>query len=146
MFGDELNFIAAQVLANPPSSESANDDHKEVATGQHVANGTPSADVEVTLEAPKQLDDGGMDLSASQRLKTVRALNADLHPSIREPELPAANQSAAPPSASPESIEDQINTSMTQTLKALNVRPPVGDDSLDDDEAKGGFFSRFKRS
>jgi hypothetical protein len=34
---------------------------------------------------------------------------------------------------------------MTQTLKALNVVPPVIDVD-DDDEEKGGFFSRFKRS
>jgi len=33
---------------------------------------------------------------------------------------------------------------MTQTLKALNVTPPILDDD-DDDENKGGFFSRFKR-
>jgi len=85
---------------------------------------------------------------ASQRLKTVRALNADLHPSLREPTNGASEQPAAP-----EPIEDQINTSMTQTLKALNVRPPISDrdapGSLDDDDEqqkKGGFFSRFKRS
>jgi hypothetical protein len=33
---------------------------------------------------------------------------------------------------------------MTQTLKALNVTPPLAED--DEDEEKGGFFSRFKRS
>ena len=89
--------------------------------------------------------DGGMDLSASQRLKTVRALNADLHPSLREPGTPAAND--APRAEEPDSIEDQINTSITQTLEALKVRPPVG--GLNDDEeekSKSGFFSRFKRS
>ena len=51
-------------------------------------------------------------------------------------------------------IEDQINTSITQTLKALDVTPPApatdiplanfGDD--EPEEKKGGFFSRFKRS
>lgn len=48
----------------------------------------------------------------------------------------------------PEPIEDQINTSMTQTLKALDVRPPLSahDDEDEDDEKKGGFFSRFRRS
>ena len=46
-----------------------------------------------------------------------------------------------------------MNTSMTQTLKALNVRPPISsldvDDAPDDneeEEKKGGFFSRFRRS
>ena len=50
----------------------------------------------------------------------------------------------------PETIEEQINTSITQTLKALSVRPPPtvehDDDDDDDDEEKGGFFSRFRRS
>ena len=87
-----------------------------------------------------------MDLSASQRLKTVRALNADLHPSIREPAAVTSTETNDFPGTPPDSIEDQINTSMTQTLKALNVRPPVNDDDMDDDERKGGFFSRFKRT
>ena len=146
LFGDEINFVAAQVLANPPSGEPANDPHEVVvATGQPVARGSAAADLEVTLEDPKKLDDGGTDLSASQRLKTVRALNSDLHPSIQEPKVVTNNQAVQFPVATPESIEDQINTSMTQTLKALNVVPPVIDVD-DDDEEKGGFFSRFKRS
>jgi hypothetical protein len=160
LFGEEINFIAAQVLSNPPNTASANDDLDAVAqdqvaqgvaaSGQAVATGqSMPADsrpaYEVTLEAPKNHDGGGMDLSASQRLKTVRALNADLHPSLREPEAAAAKPSAPPPAPvqPPESIEDQINTSMTQTLKALNVKPPTLDE---DDEPKGGFFSRFRRS
>ena len=43
----------------------------------------------------------------------------------------------------PGSIEDQITTSITQTLKALNVRPPADDD---EDDEKKGFFSRFRKS
>ena len=145
LFGDEINFVAAHVLANPPSGNPANDEHEGVvATGQPVVRGSAAVDVEVTLEVPKKLDDGGMDLSASQRLKTVRALNADLNPSLSEPEVTPAFQPTPTSVSAPESIEDQINTSMTQTLKALNVTPPVFDD--DDDENKGGFFSRFKRS
>ena len=145
LFGDEINFVAAQVLANPPSGEPANDPHDVVvATGQPVARGSAAADLDVTLEEPKKLDNGRTDLSASQRLKTVRALNSDLHPSIREPEVVMEDQPMPASVTAPESIEDQINTSMTQTLKALNVVPPVIDID-DDDEPKGGFFSRFKR-
>ena len=45
----------------------------------------------------------------------------------------------------PSTIEEQMNTSMTQTLKALNARnTPVSND--DDDGEKKGFFSRFRRS
>ena len=102
------------------------------------------------IETP-ETNESGLDLSASQRLKTVRALNADLHPSLREPgngpdpgpDVPARDIST------PESIEDQIDTSITQTLKALKVTPPVSGDAAEDDvdeKKKGGFFSRFKRS
>jgi hypothetical protein len=142
LFGDEINFLAAQVLANPPSIDPANEDHTVVAVGEQVPNGTPS-EIEVTLETPKTIESNGMDLSASQRLKTVRALNADLHPSIQEPEASQITQHKSAASQDPEPIEDQI-TSMTQSLKALTVTPPLADD--DESEEKGGFFSRFKRS
>ena len=152
LFGEDLNFIAAQMLASQPAVESANDDL--VATGTPAADITPAASqadksqsgeqLQVTLEAPKKHDDSGMDPSAAQRLKTVRALNTDSDSSARKPETPSGH---SPPTLDvPESIENQINTSMTQTLKALNVVPPVNDDHMDDDELKGGFFSRFKRS
>ena len=55
-----------------------------------------------------------------------------------------------PPAPEPvDSIEDQINTSMTQTLKALNARDLADDDEdedEDDNKKKGGFFSRFRKS
>jgi hypothetical protein len=149
LFGDEINFVAAQFMARPPREVSANDDTDIVSEDVPMPanadgdNDDEAPGYEVTLQATRKLDDGGMDLSASQRLKTVRALNADLHPSIREKNPAAASISAAV--AKPDPIEDQINTSMTQTLKALNVRPPVNDDGIDDGESKGGFFSRFKR-
>lgn len=146
LFGDEINFVAAQFRSKPSDDEPANDEFNGVAKGQQVANGSPTPDYEVTLQEPKKLDDSGIDLSASQRLKTVRALNADLHPSLREPQYDTATVSESEPARTPESIEDQINTSMTQTLKALNVRPPVAYDDVEDDESKRGFFSRFKRS
>jgi len=156
LFGEDLNFIAAQMLASQPAVEPAND--------ELIATGTPTADIapaatpeasqpdkgqygeqlQVTLEVPKKHYDSGMDPSAAQRLKTVRALYTDSDSSARKPKTPSGH---SPPSLDvPESIENQINTSMTQTLKALNVVPPINDDHMDDDELKGGFFSRFKRS
>ena len=148
LFGDELNFAAAQFMANRPRDTSANDDNDEVKPANKpraASSYDEGPGYQVTLEATRKLDDSGMDLSASQRLKTVRALNADHHSPLRESK-PAADRLDAEPVVKPESIEDQINTSMTQTLKALNVRPPVNDDHIDDSDAKRGSFSRFKRS
>ena len=156
LFGEDLNFIAAQMLASQPAVEAANDEL--IATGIPAADIAPAAtpeasqpdkgqygeQLQVTLEVPKKHYDSGMDPSAAQRLKTVRALNTDSDSSARKPKTPSGH---SPPTLDvPESIENQINTSMTQTLKALNVVPPVNDDHMDDDELKGGFFSRFKRS
>jgi hypothetical protein len=167
LFGEELNLVAAQVVANASSAESANDEELSLfdtnAAQMAQASGSiapepavmPESGIEVSLDTPGHGSEGGLDLSASQRLKTVRALNADTNPSLQEAAAapPPAVESAPPePVATPESIEDQINTSLTQTLKALDVRPPISKDEPetsaadDDDEAKKGFFSRFRRS
>ena len=88
-----------------------------------------------------------MDISAWQRLATVRALNAGKPQAGPQK---AANVTPSP-AVSPEPIEEQITTSLTQTMKALKVNPDpaaVNDDEDDDhdDERDGGFFSRFRRS
>jgi hypothetical protein len=161
LFGEEINLIASQVIAAGAAGEPANDGElalfdTSAATMAQSAGTPPTSvvaseepDFEVSLETRERGGEAGLDLSASQRLKTVRALNADLHPSLREP----TNGSPEQPPAAPQPIEDQINTSMTQTLKALNVRPPISDrdahgspDDDDEQQKRGGFFSRFKRS
>ena len=99
------------------------------------------------------LQGGTPDLAATQqRLATVRALNAGTTPKMPEPQpesIVLSEGGAANPPQSvddhPETIEEQINTSITQTLKALSVRPPPAVQD-DDEEDKGGFFSRFRRS
>ena len=166
LFGEELSFIASQVVANPPSSnESANDDELalfDTATSQMAQAAGSTEAIEVSLETRDHSGEAGLDLSASQRLKTVRALNADLHPSLREPAEKKPNSAPdSPPSPvqTPDPIEDQINISMTQTLKALKIKPPISerarptsspvedeDEDEDEEQNKGGFFSRFKRS
>jgi len=155
LFGSGISMIAAQVTANPPTEDSANDDlelaHEPPAAPAPAAKKktppvaeNPSAprrsDIseEISIETKAPVTNHGLDLSASQRLKTVRALNADLHPSLREPEdTPAVEP--------PQTIEDQINTSITQTLKTLKLPPEAMDDDPDD-EPKKGFLSRFRRS
>ncbi len=96
--------------------------------------------LEVSMETN---NGGGMDLSASQRLATVRALNAGsaAKPGVgsgAKPSKPAAQKE-------PEPIEDQINTSITQTLEALSSSQIENLDE-EEDEPKPGFFSRFRKS
>ena len=164
LFGEEFNLVAAQVVAS--GSAGANDGEMALfdtgAAALAQAAGTPVTEdmafdepaIEVSLDSNNDSGEGGLDLSASQRLKTVRSLHSDPQPSVHDSNdgPDSANDVSASNAATPEPIEDQINTSMTQTLKALNVRPPISnhdDDIADDDidnEKKGGFFSRFRRS
>ena len=156
LFGEEFSKIAAQVAAHAAANsilpdDSANDDVQ-------FAADESAPQMEAKPVVKPDTTDADDNNSATQRLRTVRALNGNFDP-VPEPfesvVLSVENTFNAPPATSeqPESIEDQINISMTQTLKALNVRPPPTindfDDDFDDhhdDNEKGGFFSRFRRS
>lgn len=117
-------------------------------TPQPQSGAQPQAKPQPTLQG------GSPDLAATQqRLATVRALNAGAAPVMPEPKpetivLSEGGTSNPPPTVDdhPETIEEQINTSITQTLKALSVRPPPPVQDDEEDEDKGGFFSRFRRS
>ncbi|MEJ2257791.1 MAG: AAA family ATPase [Woeseiaceae bacterium] len=160
LFGEELSLAAAQVAALVEAEQSANDgelglvdtDEKPLAqaVGSAVSDGIahdqPGTEIDLGAATGSH---AGLDLSASQRLNTVRALRAN---GAVPPATAAANNASAappPPAEPPAPIEDQI-TSMTQTLKALDVKPPTsgltadGDD--EEEERKRGFFGRFRRS
>jgi len=155
LFGEELNSIAAQFAVIPQSAEPANDDSEVVADEAvkepvnevpAVAPHKPQADKKPATVAPKTVDSSGKPMSTSQRLRTVRALNADAKPATPAPKPGVAARNHLPvsdPTNTPNSFEDQMNTSIsdTQTQRVLNVVPPD-----DDEETGGGFFSRFKRS
>jgi hypothetical protein len=168
LFGEEISLAAAAVAARVQAEQSANDEELSLfdtnaaqmaqAVGSPVVDGATEDSHEVELATEPGYALGGPDLSASQRLNTVRSLNTgDTGTFAAATPTPADSSSS---SQTPDPIEDQINTSMTQTLKALDVRPPVldrttrfdDDDDDDDDEVsegqekKGGFFSRFRRS
>jgi general secretion pathway protein A len=159
LFGEQFSAIAAQVAAKAAAHLSANDDAGAVDDAPVDAAPAPkrkdTAGVPGNGKAPALPEAPGIDESASRRLATVRALNAGpaapKAPGAVTPPTKAAESSprsqAQAPVEPPKSIEEQINTSMTQTLKALNVRPPVDDDDEDDQqEGKGGFFGRFRKS
>ena len=164
LFGEELSIAAAEV-ARKVAEEAASEETAKAIPGpapvaandsQNLDEREPSAEdkafenvwgqiphKQISIESQFDNRASGLDVSASQRLATVRALNA-------------GNTTASPqlkvPVAEPVSIEEQITTSMTQTLKALKVQPAptsVNDDDDDDDEEeerKSSFFSRFRRS
>ena len=163
LFGEELSVAAAAVAARVAEEAAAaeaeqNSSPAEAATQEpagksdmekefeNVWGETPG--VEVSIESQIEDQNGGLDISASQRLATVRALNTG-NAGAADAAPPGATGAPPAPAASPDPIEEQITTSLTQTMKALKVAPEptaVNDDDDDDDERKGGFFSRFRRS
>ena len=169
LFGEEFSLVAAELAANAPQAEPeepavasgfTDEDLSLAATGSSLQspaakpptesqshsllddefenNAVPDA-ADISIETPK----GGMDMSASQRLATVRALNANTPPVGGR----AARGKKPPNVPEPDPIEDQIDTSITETLKTLS---PQQFDQLaqeeDEDEKKSGFFSRFRKS
>jgi len=155
LFGTEISMICAQITTDMPKEDSANDamqlgleEPVPIAVGSEEPSQSPVVSAiteEVSLETVTPAITNGIDPSASQRLRTVRALNTELHPSLREaatltPSSPAADST---PESAPVSIEDQINTSITQTVKALEI--PEDMPEQEPEEKKKGFFSRFRR-
>jgi type II secretory pathway predicted ATPase ExeA len=164
LFGEELSVaaaaVAARVAEEAAAAEAEQNSGPAEATTQEPAGKSEmekefenvwgeTPGVEVSIESQIEDQKGGLDISASQRLATVRALNTG---NAGTPEATPQNAAHAPPApgANPDPIEEQITTSLTQTMKALKVAPePTAvndDDDDDDDERKGGFFSRFRRS
>ncbi|MBU2678564.1 MAG: AAA family ATPase [Gammaproteobacteria bacterium] len=139
LFGTGLGMIAAQMIANPPAGTPANDD-QQPKPAKSVA---PTPLQEISLEAPLPTATSRIDLTASQRLKMARALNTDLRNTPGNAGASHANGNGV--TEAPKPIEDQIDTSLTNTLKALKVpSPPVDDEP--EERTKTGFFSRFRRS
>ena len=167
LFGEELSIAAAAVAKRVAEESSAEAEAEAEAKAEPPAAPVPQApaakgsqnsmekefenvwgqkpDAEVSIETQIEGQAGGLDISASQRLATVRALSMGNSP---EPGPTATAKKT--PASKPVPIEEQITTSLTQTLEALNVRPEptaINDDPDDnEDDEKGGFFSRFKRS
>lgn len=163
LFGEELSIAAAEVAKMVAKGQSPDDMPEPEPAPAAPAASAPAdpaqsalekefedvwgekPDAEVSIESQFDTNQGGLDMSASQRLATVRALNTGQPPSGA-----SARPTAQPPAGKPESIEEQITTSMTQTLKTLNVHhdPAAVNDEDDGDDTgkrKGGFFSRFRR-
>ncbi len=175
LFGEEFSLMAAEIAATVSSDLSANDDFElslEESATVPVADVEAAAAIDLdplpeVAPEPKTepktelkpepkpevtLQGGSPNLAATQqRLATLRALNASPKQASSVTESIVLSETghavpSAPVTDQPETIEEQINTSITQTLKALSVRPPPTADDDEEEEKKGGFFSRFRRS
>jgi len=162
LFGEEFSNIAAQVAAKVAAEMSANDELESA--GEELATATPapnfdgaaaiSVDQKPEMPRAPSVPTAVPEASTTQRLATVRALNSapDIMPSL-PPSVESivmgndtAKSGPAEAASQPESIEDQINTSITQTLKALKVRSAPSLVVEDHDNEEKGFFNRFRKS
>ena len=120
-----------------------------------AANGTIDAK-QVADTSPKDATEpADMDPSAKNRLAMVNALNNEV-PTVSIPksetielgsdDRKVAAAPAKPNGPQPEPIENQINTSMTQTLKALSAAKATQPAVEEEEKSAGGLFSRFRRS
>lgn len=150
IFGNEaFDEIAAAVTANPPIETPS-------PVMLQTSDITAAANETIDVKPPAETNLKDMDASAKSRLAMVNALNNEIpaNPTpagetieLGEARPKAAARPAKPNGPQPEPIENQINTSMTQTLKALSAAKATQPSVIEDDEKpSGGLFSRFRRS
>jgi len=121
----------------------------------------PATTIKPAVNSSAKAPNANIENSAVLRMATVRALNKNTDPGPSPSKSPSAGPTPPPESVisanyelrtaptpagdQPVSIEDQINTSITQTLRALKVSTDKLEQDDDDEESKGGFFGRFRR-
>jgi len=175
LFGDaEFEAISAAVVADPRPGITAPGQPKEEAspvmleleepesqempdTGNESKSAMPGKPKSPAAGAKDQNQNGNFDMTMSRRFDMVKVLNsgAKSKPAakprqdvkLEKLELADDKPTPKPNGSQPESIEQQMQTAITVTVKAISggdVPPPEGDES--EDKKSGGLFSRFKRS
>ena len=178
LFGSEdLDQIAAEVIANPPADHESADAPPEgpspvaldepaiLKAANDPADRSPGdaghsgpGEIELAVEAPPKPAPG---LPEGDALKDSVAMRIDMLNSMKSKvedrptetvELGSDSPAESVPTRKgprPEPIENQINTSMTQTLEALNVAKVAENVIVEEDKEEkksGGLFSRFRKS
>lgn len=173
LFGCEaFDEIAAGVVANPPLEEESADKGAEPSPVMladddmpNAANDTdgekqklkerrapdrPFADAPVPAPAVPSADEIPMNESVALRIDILNKMKANAARVSENVELgddaPRANVAKVKP-GQPEPIENQINTSITQTQKTLDLSKMNKEIEEEKPQKKsGGLFSRFKKS
>jgi len=133
----------------------------ELETAVEAVAEQPSIELEIAVEpetqtGSREIDPGeaALNESVAMRIDMLNAMKSKVGDSPAEVvELGEDASKNTRPKArgpQPEPIENQINTSITQTLKALNVNKIADKIAADESEKKqkksGGLFSRFRKS
>ena len=152
IFGSEaFDEIAAAVVSNPPEEEETSPvmlDESQIPEAANDAGKQEGAKVTATTQPANET----LSQSAADRLDMVKALNNGAGPAAVGPreDIQLGNDNPDKPpkprGPQPEPIEQQITTSMTQTLKALSAAKPAQENPEEEEKKSGGLFSRFRKS
>ena len=136
LFGIEFEQIAQEALKNPPAAGTLPGE-TDVLASPAIANAGAPANDPGEEPSPVMLDPEPEEPASSPTV-SVPAINM----------LPPTDDSVAPVSietAEPDTIENQFQTEITQTMKAIDPAnlPNLEDE---DDEKSSGLFGRLKKS
>jgi hypothetical protein len=164
LFGcEEFAQIAADVVSNPPGEpESGANESKpspvKLAEDEMPGAANDESDLKNAPEPPKAVraktpvpaaSESPMD-STAIRINMLNAMKSNAAAAAENIELGQDNRRNAerkPKGPQPEPIEQQINTSITQTLQAPSLSKMPESNEADSQEKKAtGLFSRFKKS
>jgi hypothetical protein len=170
LFGEEFSQIAAAVVANPPPDvaapgEAADNSSPVMLDDAELLDAVKSAPEPAPRAksgsgpGPKPLapptktniTEQGLRESMAMRIEMLNAMKNKSagvsHEQVELGEDPSATDVPGPNGPPPEPIENQINTSITQTLQALNVsKLAESGKSTGKKDKKSGLFGRFKKS
>ena len=137
LFGIEFEHIAQEALKNPPAAGSLPGDTDVLDSDILTSSTTPANDPgeepsPVMLDAESQEQD---------RSPTVSVPAINMQPPSQEPAAQVSD-----PSADPDSIENQFQTEITQTMKTIDPANLPNPELDEDGEKPAGLFGRLKKT
>jgi hypothetical protein len=141
LFGIEFEQIAQEALKNPPAAGTLPGESDDVLAESAMASSETSIPANDPGEEPSPVM---LDTESEEPVKEP-TVSVPAPQSLPEPDQGAHTRD---PSAAPESIENQFQTEITQTMKTIdpaNLPNPELDDD-DESEKSGGLFGRLKKT
>ena len=135
LFGIEFEQIAQEALANPPAPGTLPGDDDVIASPVVASSApdVPPANDAVSDSSPVLLEPDSSPTVSAPAVK------------ILEPAMDSAPRISVP-DAKPESIENQFQTEITQTMKTVDPDNLPNPEAVEKEEKPGGLLGRLKNS
>jgi len=137
LFGIEFEQIAQEALKNPPAAGTLPGETDVLATDafESPENSTPANDPGVE-PSPVMLESEEPEKTPTVSVPIINAL----------PESEESEPRVGVPGVAPDSIENQFQTEITQTMKTIDPANLPNAELDAEDEKPGGLFGRFKKT